>query len=179
MAFGEIVDQYGILLPGDVGLNERKNEHNGNYDKQRHRKLIFAEHLECAAPIRIIGIPRFLCIAFAVWSALKFLKRQLRNFLCGEIISLFGGEFQIFQQAFLQLAGKYVFNGEFAHLDPSFFAKLMRGSTSAISMSPKINPNMPMIEYKITSACTIVLSWRLITSTNKPPMPGMEYSDST
>ena len=68
-----------------------------------------------------------------------------------------------------------IFHVEQHYRPPSFLPKLMRGSMSTMSTSPKIRPMMPTQAYSSTMPCTMVLSWRCTQVTSRPPMPGMLY----
>ena len=68
-----------------------------------------------------------------------------------------------------------IFHVEQHYRPPSFLPKLMRGSMSTMSRSPRIRPMMPTQAYSSTMPCTMVLSWRWTQVTSRPPMPGMLY----
>ena len=123
-------------------------------------------------------------------------KEQLirREVLSGGGFGLFltepgGGEQLILRQIFpagaalclssiqlvLQLLRFFAFQKREHQRPPSFLPKLMRGSMSTMSTSPKIRPMMPTQAYSSTMPCTMVLSWRCTQVTSSPPIPGMLY----
>ena len=74
-----------------------------------------------------------------------------------------------------QLFGFFPFQERKHQRPPSFLPKLMRGSMSTMSTSPRIRPTMPTQAYSSTMPCTMVLSWRCTQVTSSPPIPGMLY----
>ena len=171
-----IVYNIRIELVRQQRLNEREDQQHKHDREHCDCHLVFKEHAERAAPVGIVGISRALGFFFIVFRKLKEFRGKAFHFLSGKII-LFADRkaAQPLFDALLQLPADFFFLRVFAaHLAPSFLAKLMRGSTRPIRMSPSNRPMMLSAAKITTSATIMLLSWRLMTSTSKPPMPGME-----
>ena len=154
-----VVDVECVKLTGQIGLQKRKEQNCQNGKDEEHRQLILAEGIEGASPIGIIG-------KAAVLNALFI---ELRK---GEGIFPAQGCLEIFRAFLFELLELRMLDDSHQRFPP-FDAKLMRGSSSTISKSPKIRPTTPTHAKTSTMPCTMLLSCFFTTSTSRPPMPGM------
>ena len=109
-----------------LGLDEGKGNHDHQRDQQGHGELVLEKGTEGAAPVAVVGVA----------DTLGFFRRV----------------FDEVEQFVLLLALKIrCFSHQRA---ASFPVRVMRGSTSIISTSPRKTPTMPRTAYRMTSVCT-------------------------
>ena len=130
--FGVIVDQVRVALTGQKRLNEREQQQNEQQPEEEHRRLVFAECTQGRTPIGIIGIAAAFARGRIIRSAFKKLIRQLVGMgfqnRCGRL-------------GFLSCA---VFEKMKHQRLPPFLYRLIRGSHTAIAISPSSRPNTPI-----------------------------------
>ena len=123
------------MLAGQQGLDEGKGHHHHDHAEEKHRHLILEEGTQGGAPVGIVGIAApFRPGMVEVGGGKEFLLRQVR--ISGGGVGLF---FQVFVQRRFQLRGFHA--AECHQRAPSFAVKLIRGSTRAMSRSPKSRPS--------------------------------------
>ena len=133
-----VVDGLRTLLIRQKGLNKRKRKNRNDDDQEEHRHLVLEERTKRCLPVGIIGIAAALCIGFVCCCLCKqLLLRKLPVALVGSQLLL-----QIGCDGILQLFFFLSSNGH--ALEPSFFVKLILGSTSAMSTSPRRRPTTEM-----------------------------------
>ena len=160
--------QVRVCLTGQVGLDEGKGNHDHQRDQQGHGELVLEKGTEGAAPVAVVGAGGgFGLFLTEPGGGEQLILRQI--FPAGAALCLSS------IQLVLQLLRFFAFQKREHQRPPSFLPKLMRGSMSTMSTSPKIRPMMPTQAYSSTMPCTMVLSWRCTQVTSRPPMPGMLY----
>ena len=160
--------EVGVCLPRQIRLEKSKGHHGHQRDEQGHGCLVLEESTEGAAPVAVVGAGRGLgLLGVEPGGGKQFVLRQVcpgsRAFLLQGVELVF------------QLFGFFPFQERKHQRPPSFLPKLMRGSMSTMSTSPRIRPTMPTQAYSSTMPCTMVLSWRCTQVTSSPPIPGMLY----
>ena len=160
--------EIGICLTGQIRLQKGKAHHEHQCNEQGHGDLILEESTEGAAPIAVIGVGGGLGTLLAEPGG----GEQL---VLGQVGPSGGAVLLQLVQVVFQNSCLVIFHVEQHYRPPSFLPKLMRGSMSTMSRSPRIRPMMPTQAYSSTMPCTMVLSWRWTQVTSRPPMPGMEY----
>ena len=172
-----VVDLVRGLLVGEQGLDKGEHQKGAQGDEQHPCQAVLPESLEGAAPVGIVGIAGVFGL-----TGVKDMRAEL---LGGQGGDLLGGQVVLFlrRQLPLQLPCQAIghalklsaFFEILCHYRlPSPLFRLMRGSTSTISRSPRNRPTMPSAAKISTSACTMVLSCRWMTLMSRPPMPGTE-----
>ena len=165
---GVYLTEVGVHLTGQVRLQEGEGHHGHQCDEKGHGDLILEEGPDGAAPVTVIGVGCGLGAALAEPGG----GEQL---ILGQVGPGRGAVLLQLVQLVLQNGCFLIFHVEQHYRPPSFLPKLMRGSMSTMSRSPRIRPMMPTQAYSSTMPCTMVLSWRWTQVTSRPPMPGMLY----
>ena len=151
-----------------MGLQKGEGHHGHQRDEKGYGHFILEEGAEGAAPVAVVGVGGGLGLFGAEpGGGEQFVLRQFGP--RGGAVLL-----QLVQVVF-QHSCLLVFHMKQHYRPPSFLPKLMRGSMSTMSRSPRIRPMMPTQAYSRTMPCTMVLSCRWTQVTSKPPMPGMLY----
>ena len=134
------MDQQGVLLAGQVGLDEGEGQHRHHQDQEKDGDLVFEEHAHGGAPVGVVGVA-------APLGLLGVEGGEGEQLLLGQ-----AGAVDILLQLRGQLVGQVLFHltavgaksDLFHQREPSFLAKLIRGSTMPIRRSPKSRPRMEM-----------------------------------
>ena len=145
--------QIGVGLPGQIRLDECKYHHSCQRDQQNDRKFILEKGAEGAAPVAVVG-------AGSGFGLLGMEPGGGEQLVFGQGFPPGGALCLRVVQLVFQLLRFFTFEKREHQRPPSFLPKLMRGSMSTMSTSPRIRPMMPTQAYSSTMPCTMVLSWR-------------------
>ena len=133
---GVHLTEVGVHLAGQMGLHEGKSHHGYQRDEERHGHLVLEEGAERAAPVAVVGVGRCLGLLFAEAGRGEQLVFRQAGPDSGAVL------LQLVQVVF-QHSCLLVFHVEQHYRPPSFLPKLMRGSMSTMSRSPRMRPMMP------------------------------------
>ena len=130
-------------------MNEGEGQRGHHDDEEEHGHLVLEEGPEGGAPVGVVGVAAPLRL-------LGVKPGEGEQLVVGHVG---GGELtlQLAGQRVAQLVG-FLVAIAFHQRAPSFLAKLIRGSTMPMRMSPNSRPRMEIAAYTSTSACTSVLS---------------------
>ena len=133
------MNENGILLTGEVGLDKGEQQHRYHDEKEKDCDLILEKRAEGGLPVGIIGIAAPLCVLGVEFGEGEGLL--VAHFRCDFLLKLPG---ELVPQRIGGLVTQGVKSKTFHQREPSFLAKLIRGSTIPMRMSPKRRPRMEM-----------------------------------
>ena len=130
------MDQQGVLLTGQVGLDKGKGQHRHHDDQEEYGDFVLEEGPEGGAPVGIVRVT-------APFRLLGVEIREGKQVLAGFAVELL---LKLVCELVAQSVGGLIAQGVkskvFHQREPSFLAKLIRGSTMPMRMSPKSRPRM-------------------------------------
>ena len=131
------MNENGILLTGEVGLDKGEQQHRHHDDQEKYGDFVLEKRTEGGFPVGIIGIAAPLRVLGAEFGKgegflVAHFRRDILLKLPGELVA----------QRVGGLVAQGVKSKTFHQREPSFLAKLIRGSTIPMRMSPKSRPRM-------------------------------------
>ena len=131
------MDEKRVFLTGQVRLNKGEQQHRHHDEQEKYGDFVLEKRPEGGFPVGIIGIAaplRVLGVEFGKGEGflVAHFRRDILLKLPGELVA----------QRVGGLVAQGVKSKTFHQREPSFLAKLIRGSTIPMRMSPKSRPRM-------------------------------------